>query len=154
MSCKEKFGGHLIVVDTRESLPLQFPGAIKKALASGDYSLIGFEDQVTIERKTLEDFYQCVGRERNRFTRELERLEKMDYAAVVIESSLSDILHGTEYSQVHPRSAIGSILSWSVKYGIPFFFAENRKRGRLFVYHLLKKYWEYNHDNNKSKKSE
>jgi ERCC4-type nuclease len=141
-----KFTAALIVVDTRESLPLGFPGASKQALATGDYSVLGMEERVAVERKTLGDFYTCVGRERARFERELERLGAMDYGAVVIEASLSDILHGAEFSKVHPRSAIGSILAWSVKYRLPFFFAENRRRCRTTVYHLLKHFWTYHHD--------
>ena len=74
--------------------------------------------------------------------RELERLSAMEYAAVVIEASLTDILMGTEFSKVHPMSAVVSLLSWSVKYRLPFFFAENRRRCRSIVYHLLRKYWE------------
>ena len=145
---KPKFSSALIVVDTRESLPLGFPGSTKKALATGDYSVVGMEERVAIERKTLGDFYTCVGRERARFERELERLAAMAYGAVVIETSLSEICHGTEFSRVHPMSAIGSIIAWSVKHRLPFFFAENRQRCRSMVYHLLRKFWEYNHEEN------
>ena len=145
---KPKFTAGLIVVDTRESLPLGFPGSTRKTLATGDYSVLGMEERVAIERKTLGDFYACVGRERARFERELERLGTMAYPAVVIEASLSDIAHGTEFSRVHPMSAIGSILAWSVKHRLPFFFAESRRRCRSMVYHLLRKFWEYHHEEN------
>jgi len=143
---KPKFTSALIVVDTRESLPLGFPGSTRKALATGDYSVAGMEGRVAIERKTLGDFYACVGRERERFERELERLAAMDYAAVVIEACLSDILHGTEFSRVHPMSAIGSILGWSVKHRLPFFLAEDRRRCRSMVYHLLRHFWRHHHE--------
>ena len=138
---RPKFSSSLIVVDTREALPLGFPGATKRALRTGDYAIVGYEERCAIERKELSDFLGCVGRDRARFERELERMAAMDYAAVVIEASLSDILHGTEFSRVHPMSAIGSILAWSVRYRIPFFFAENRRRCRSMVYHLLRQFW-------------
>jgi len=64
----------LIIVDTREALPIGFPGATTAGLPTGDYSILGAERRVTIERKTLADFYACVGRERKRFEREMERL--------------------------------------------------------------------------------
>ena len=143
---KPKFTSALIVVDTRESLPLGFPGSTRKTLATGDYSVLGMETRVAIERKTLGDFYACVGRERARFERELERLAGMVYPAVVIEASLSDVLHGHTFSRVHPMSAIGSILGWSVKYRLPFFLAEDRRRCRSMVYHLLRHFWRHHHE--------
>ncbi len=134
----------MIIVDSREALPIGFPGATTKTLLTGDYSILGMEKRVTLERKTLADFYACVGKERNRFERELERMVKFEYAAVIIETSLANLLQGYEYSRVHPHSAIGSILAWSVKYNrLPFFFAENRTRCRAIIYRLLKKFYEY-----------
>ena len=156
-SRKPKFSPALIVVDTRESLPLGFPGSTRQGLKTGDYAVKGMEDLCAIERKELSDFLACVGRERGRFERELERLSRMEYGAVVIEASLTDILMGTEYSKVHPMSAVVSILSWSVKYRIPFFFAENRRRCRSMVYHLLRKFHEYHceeHDDDTTKPSD
>jgi ERCC4-type nuclease len=113
-------------------------------LPTGDYSILGMEDRVALERKTLADLYACVGGERKRFERELERLADFEYAAVIIEASLSNLLQGYEYSRVHPHSVIGSILAWSVKYNrLPFFFADNRWRCRTIIYRLLKKFYEY-----------
>lgn len=143
---KPRFGPSRIAVDTRESLPLGFPGSTRQTLATGDYSILGMEARVAIERKTLGDFYTCVGRERKRFERELERLAAMRYGAVVIEATLSGILHGAEFSRVHPMSAVGSVLAWSVKYRLPFFFAEDRRKCRSMVYHLLRKFWDYHHE--------
>ncbi|HRT94004.1 MAG TPA: hypothetical protein P5532_06240 [Planctomycetota bacterium] len=143
---RPRFGPELIVVDTRESLPLGFPGARRATLATGDYSILGMEARVAIERKTLSDLFTCVGRERGRFERELERLAAMQYAAVVIEATLADILHGAEFSRVHPMSAIGSVIAWSVKHRLPFFFAEDRRRCRSMVYHLLRKCWDYHRE--------
>lgn len=134
----------MIVVDSREVLPIGFPGATTKMLPTGDYSILDMEHRVTLERKTLADFYACVGKERNRFERELKRMVEFEYAAVIIESSLANILQGYEYSRVHPHSAIGSILAWSVKYNrLPFFFADNRKSCRAIIYRLLNKFYEY-----------
>lgn len=138
------FHSSMIVVDSREALPIGFPGATTAALPTGDYSLLGAEHRITLERKTLADFYACVGRERKRFEKELERLVGFEYAAVIIEASLANLLQGYEYSRVHPHSAIGSVLAWSVKYNrLPFFFADNRKHCRAIIYRLLKKFYEY-----------
>lgn len=97
-----------VVIDTREQLPWQFDGlytdmsarggrrplVVEKAVATlrqGDYSIRGFENQVAIERKSLPDLFGTLGRGRDRFARELERLAALDRAAVVIESGLDGI---------------------------------------------------------------
>ena len=39
-----------IIVDSREQLPYEFEGAISKA-PTADYSVVGFENQIALERK-------------------------------------------------------------------------------------------------------
>ena len=64
------------IVDTREQLPLNLdPLRTEPAtLPTGDYSLKGLEHHVCIERKSLDDLLGCVGRDRERFERELHRM--------------------------------------------------------------------------------
>jgi len=45
------FHSSLIVVDTREALPIGFPGATTAGLSTGDYSILGAEHRVAIERR-------------------------------------------------------------------------------------------------------
>ena len=60
-----------VVVDTREQEPYHFDPesvtATRRALPAGDYSLERWEDQVAVERKTLEDLVGTVIRSRKRF---------------------------------------------------------------------------------------
>jgi len=139
---KPKFGPELIVVDTRESLPLGFRGSATRGLPTGDYTVAGMEERVAIERKTLGDLFTCVGRERGRFERELERLAAMERAAVVIEADLEDMRRGVEFSHVHPASAINSVLSWWARHGIAFWLAGDRRNGRLSIYNMLRHFWQ------------
>ena len=48
-----------VVVDTREQEPYSFDSdkvsAVRKALPAGDYSLVGLEERVAVERKSLTD---------------------------------------------------------------------------------------------------
>ena len=62
------------LVDTREQLPLFLSPlrSVTTTLATGDYSVRGLENIVAIERKSLPDFLSCVGRERERFDREVQ----------------------------------------------------------------------------------
>ena len=133
----------IVAVDTREQKPYKFPRFQVKTLATGDYSIIGLEDKIAIERKTKEDAYSSLGRGRARFERELERLSKFDYAAIVIEASLPDFLQAPAFSQMNPKSAAASILAWSVKYRVCIFFAGDRRHGNALTKQLLEKYWRY-----------
>jgi len=133
----------IIAVDTREKYPYVFPQSQRKKLATGDYSIIGLEDKIAIERKTKEDAYSSLGQGRARFERELERLSKFDYAAIVIEASLPDFLQAPAFSQMNPRAAANSIIAWSVKYRVCVFFAGDRQHGSALTRRLLEKYWKY-----------
>jgi hypothetical protein len=89
-----------IIIDTREQAPFEvtrFPNVETErgTLATGDYSLPGFEDCVAIERKSLDDLIACLqGSNRERFERELQRARHYNLFAVVVEASLDDVRSG------------------------------------------------------------
>lgn len=134
-----------IVQDTREQRPLVFPEArvLVKTLKTGDYSLEGFEDKVTIERKSLSDLLGSLGNDRDRFMREVLRMQAYEYAGLVIEASMQSIARGNWRSEIKPASVLGSLQALSAKYGIHVFFCDNRDlaartiEGLLF--HFLRK---------------
>jgi len=133
----------VVAIDTREQKPYRFPRSEVKTLATGDYSIVGLEDRVAIERKTKEDAYSSLGQGRARFERELERLSRFDYAAIVVESSLRDFLQAPAFSRMNPKAATNSIIAWSVKYRVCVFFAGDRPHGNALTRQLLEKYWRY-----------
>lgn len=135
-----------IIIDTREQKPYRFPSSITKSLKTGDYSIDGLEDKVTVERKTKMDAYGTFGKGRQRFMKELQRLAGFDYSAIVIESSLTEFLNPPQYSEMNPKSAIGSVLAWSVKYNIHVFFTDNRIMGNALTAKILEKYWKYSNE--------
>ncbi len=133
----------VIAVDTREQKPYRFPRSEVKTLPTGDYSIVGLEDQVAVERKTKEDAYASLGQERERFERELRRLSALDYAAIVVETTLPDFLKAPAFSRMNPKAAANSIIAWSVKYRVCVFFAGDRAHGNALTQRLLEKYWRY-----------
>jgi len=141
MSKKPSF---TIIVDTREQLSYDFQGypckVIWRGLKTADYSILGYEDQIAIERKSKEDLYGSFGGGRERFEREFKRLSKFEYAALVIEASLKDILVPPELSRMSPRSVIQSVLSWSIRYNVHMYFADNRKLAECLIYSLFDKF--------------
>ena len=128
----------VIVIDSREQLPYSFdtPSVCRK-LEAGDYSVEGLEDRVAIERKSLDDFVSTVIRSRKRFAKELDRLHQYDFACIVVEADLTDIVQGRYRSGANPNSVLGATLSIIVDYGIPVYFCSNRRLACRFVYHLL-----------------
>lgn len=130
-----------IVVDTREQLPYKFQTpTISGTLATGDYSILGLEHFIAIERKSLSDLIGCLCNGRQRFEKELFRSQALDFFALVVECSLTDIIGGGYRSKMSPKSAIQSILAFSVRYRLPVFFAENRDYGARITESLLLKY--------------
>ena len=130
-----------IIIDSREQKPYQFENPTTTgALSTGDYSICGLEDCVAIERKELNDLIGCLTKGRDRFERELFRAKALDYFALIIECSLSDLINGNYRSNMNPKSAIQSLLAFSVRYRLPIFFCGNRQYGQKVTESLLTKY--------------
>ncbi|MGO9530563.1 MAG: ERCC4 domain-containing protein [Syntrophobacteraceae bacterium] len=131
----------IIKIDSREQLAYEFhtPTEVGK-LDTGDYSLVGAEHLVSIERKSVDDLVQALTTGRERFERELHRGRALDYFALVIEASLSDLASGRYRSQANPKAMIQSLMAFSVRFDLPIFFAENRKFGTRITESLLLKY--------------
>lgn len=148
-----------IVIDTREQAPFRFTGfrslksqggkrivvdvVTDRGLPTGDYSVVGLEDKAAIERKSKSDLFGSMGRERPRFEREVERLNAMDFAAVVVECDWHE-MHTVPPSrtQMTAESVEGSILSWSVKYPrVKWFLCRDRRHAEWVTYRLLEFCW-------------
>ena len=149
-----------VVVDSREQLPYEFSGMIGpsdealmvptvvKGLPSGDYSIEGFEDQVAVERKSLDDLYGSVTWGRDRFEREIERLNSYQSAFVVIEATWQEIMAPSEYrpgweNRTEPRSVEGTIVAWSIRYSRVHWWACGDRRGaEQRTFSILRKFWQ------------
>lgn len=132
----------IITVDSREQNPYRFegyPAEIRTgALNTGDYSLLGFESEVAIERKELGDLIGCLSHDRDRFTRELERLRGYASAALLIEAPFSAIAQGRYRSRMDAGAAVQSLLSIMEHYRMPLLFADNREAGERYVFDILR----------------
>ena len=146
-----------IIVDCREQRPYEFvrmslPGRNNRLvhcksqigyLTAGDYSLLGMESEVAIERKSKVDLFGTLGKGRERFKKEMEKLNAMNWSAVVVESQFSSILsRPPEYSEMNPNAVEATIVSWSVRYpNVHWFTCMNRQHAEAVVFRLLEKYW-------------
>jgi ERCC4-type nuclease len=135
----------IVAVDTQEQThgyAYRFPcDSVVKHLKTGDYSILGMEDRVTVERKALGDAYQTFSHGRERFERELERMSNMDYSAVVIESTLEGALFEPEVvSQMRAKSFNRSWIAWAQRYNVHFIWAGSRELAERITYIILERF--------------
>ncbi len=131
------------IIDTREQEPLDLTPltTIWDTLVTGDYSVVGLEHAVAIERKSLMDLVNCVGRERQRFDRVVQRLLAYPLRALVVETSWEAVerrywLKQNPRSQVTPDAVMGAVYGWIAR-GLPVYLTGNRDRTRTFVVAVL-----------------
>lgn len=126
------------IVDTREQLPLNLAPLQTRVgtLATGDYSVAGLEHHVTIERKSLPDYLACIGRERDRFGAEMQRILAYPVRAVFVEAEWSDLETGEWRSRVEPNAVIGSTLGWITR-GVPIILTGTRERSQHLAARML-----------------
>lgn len=126
------------IIDTREQAPLDLaPLQIQRGtLDTGDYSLQGLEHVVRIERKSLEDLVGCVGRERERFDREVQRLLAYPVRILLVEATWADIDAGDWRGKVQPSQVLGSLLGW-IAAGLQVEMVGDHQRAGLFAARIL-----------------
>ena len=126
------------IIDTREQLPLCLDPlrTEPETLPTGDYSLKGLEHHVCIERKSLDDLLGCVGRERERFERELHRMLAYPVRVLLVESTWAEIELGQWRSKVTSSQAMGSLIGWAAM-GIQLALVGSHERAGKFASRLL-----------------
>jgi ERCC4-type nuclease len=130
----------VIVIDSREQRPLDFgPGVqtVRAALAAGDYSILGLEHQVAVERKSLGDLLSSITHERERFERELRILRPYRFKAIVIESTWAAILMKQYSRRVSPMAVVGTLAAYAIRYGVNVLMAEDHDTAALLVHRML-----------------
>jgi DNA excision repair protein ERCC-4 len=126
------------IIDNREQLPLDLSPLQTTwgTLATGDYSVAGLEHLVAVERKSLSDLISCVGCERPRFDREVQRLLAYPVRVLVVESTWPQIEAGDWRSNVTANAAVGSLLGW-IASGLPVLMAGDHERAGRYVARIL-----------------
>lgn len=127
------------IIDTREQTPLELsPLRVEiDTLTTGDYSVRGLEHIIAIERKSLSDLLGCIGTERERFEREVQRLLAYPVRALVVESSWPTIeMEQWTRSRITGKQVTGSLLGW-IAMGLPVVMATNHTRAGQLVSRML-----------------
>ena len=120
-----------MLIDSREQTPLHiraYPVEVV-GLPVGDYGIKGFSGwenpQFIIERKSLSNLIGSLTQGRERFLREVEKLKRFRFAAIVIEAQESDVLSGEYLSKATPQSIVQSLAAIQVRAGIHIIWAMN-----------------------------
>jgi len=154
---KERTASFCVAIDTREQRPWVFEGITyryqkkdhplivptkKIGLKTGDYSIVGMEDEVCIERKSMTDLHGTLTRGRQRFERELHRASDMKFAAVIVEGEWQQLLrYIAEKTSANPKSIDSSILAFSMRYPtVHWFFRPNRNTAMRTAFKILDMY--------------
>jgi DNA excision repair protein ERCC-4 len=108
-----------IVIDTREQTPLTFKRlpSVPGTLTSGDYSILGLENQFAVERKSVPDLVACcIGDNRERFERELHRLRGFRFARLLIIGCEAEITTHRYRSNISPKSVLHTVRAFEARY--------------------------------------
>ena len=118
---REKDGhGWLFNKQKEDHRPPKCNGTILQTLKTSDYSLVGYEDILAIERKAdYSELFVNYGK-RELFEQEMERMSKMKYKYVLIESPLTGDHFSLSPPQFQRNMPGRSMLSWLVKLGLKF----------------------------------
>lgn len=130
----------VVLADTREQMIPPFPDGVvveRRMLKEGDYSTPLLVDVARIERKSPTDFASTITWGRERFDREVQRLQALRWKAVVVEGELHDVYRA---SAVHPNAVIGTIASLFARWEVPVLFALNPAGAGRLMAGLLKRW--------------
>lgn len=146
-----------ICIDSREQTPWTFSGMAPDAphcdkalivptkrvgLKTGDYSIVGMEDAVCVERKSLSDLYSTVIHGRERFERELERMKQFDFSALVIEASWEAICNSPpRHSKANPKTIYRSLIAYAQRYGVHVYPCATPAFAERMCYRILERFW-------------
>lgn len=165
-----------ILIDTRESRPWTFtniPGDSGEGTLIipwewqclgtgwGDYTIKEAVNQegkwrLSIERKSIDDLYSTILSRRDLFIKELENLNTLEYAAVVVEASIGRVIGHTprywekkgfsEQTMFYKRKrVIRSIIAWQCRYPvIRWWFLTNRFTAQIWAFRLMHRWWKEN----------
>jgi DNA excision repair protein ERCC-4 len=135
-----------VLIDTREQAPWSFSiercTTERKAVPYGDYSIAGYDLEVSIERKELNDFVNTIIWDWQRFRRELRRLATYRFTCIAVEANVADVGAHKYRSETNPHSILGRALAIELDYGVPVHFWGSRAECRWMAERYLLLAWE------------
>lgn len=124
-----------IIVDSREQQPLNLKGVktVSHSLSFGDYAIVGRENNLVVERKSLPDLVSSCVKNYERFRKEFERAKTSGATMIVLcEESLSTALnfcyipYFKKYTRIRPEVVFHNIRELIQDFGYQFLFCDGR----------------------------
>lgn len=118
-------------------------------LDAGDYSLDGYATAIAAERKSHADLLHTIGQERARFERELERLNAMAFATVVVEADWNTILNDPPpHSMMSAKTVFRSVLAWQQRFTrVHWWFVTDRAFAEVTVFRMFERWLKEQQEN-------
>lgn len=137
-----------ILTDTREQLPYRYPNSKTQMLPYGDYTVAyygkSYIDQIVVDRKgSISELYAFAGSERDRFCRELERMQHVKFKYILIEHTFMDIINKQKQGILPASTVYSTIMSFMIKYGVTPLFFDNRQNARAALYKIFSYFVKY-----------
>ncbi len=138
----------VIIRDNNEQKPYEFSDItglkyIDKSIDCGDYTIQGYEGEIVIERKGVNDFYSSITHNRDRFDRMWDRCKNAKFKGLLIEAK-EDELYCPEmsWSGVNPNSVYGSIIGFEIKNNVHVYCNTREMCMQRLIHWLVKFYKE------------
>lgn len=147
-----------ILIDSREQKPWKFRGLKTnkpkeleilvdtevRGIDPGDYTIEGHEKKVAIERKSKPDLFHCLGKDRVRFEKQIERMNEIRHAYLFVEASWESLMTGCTESRLNPRVVFRTQASWSQKYPrVHWVFCPTVRIAEAHAFRIFDTYWRH-----------
>jgi len=122
----------VVLIDTREQLPLKFKGAEKVTIKEGDYTTQKLHNIFHIERKSPQDLYGSIIQGHMRFIREVLRAQDKGIELVIYVETTRKKFIAKKWPQGEKRKAPSSTLDKIVstisrRYDLEFVWCNSRR---------------------------
>jgi len=141
VSSKKSIPPFTISIDDREKKPYAFERSQVVHMETGDYGIVEAPLLVTVDRKSLPDAVGTIIHHRERFAREMERMQEYSFRAIVIEATLEKALQPYRKSRANPKSVVMSYIAFQVRYGVDVIWAGSRPLAQSYTRALLQAAW-------------
>jgi len=148
----------VVAIDTREQAPYSFRGLYSDAaqgsrplavlteivtLGTGDYSIVGMESRICVERKSLSDAFSTFTHDRERFEREMMRMASFASAHVVIEGGWDAVIQGPlkDGGTKIGKTVYRSIIAWTQRHpGVHWWMMPTREVAEVTCFRILERF--------------
>lgn len=126
---------------------------IEGTLKTGDYSIEGLEQYVCMERKASpSEIAINLGKERDRFIRELVRMQDYKHKYIICEFTFDELLGFPDNAPI-PKAAkasvkmtgkfmLKSLIELQIQHGFHLYFTEDKGSAFLLASSIFKRIWE------------